>query len=431
MSVMNSYRRFSSHMTISVVLGLVPFASAPGQAGSGEACTVRAGSSRRLELPDGRIVSVDAKSVAASGGSIMALGPYVYTFPAGATPRTSPLPGVPLLGVLIDTNGDVRLVPSPLRDRAVVFARAAAGPAGSFHVLFVTGIDSIDGTPAPDDSATIWYAHFAGGSWGTPQHVTETRGAALNPEFTSDLLARDGSLAFVFPFVDTHRAGTSGGLVALRHRNGRWSSDTLRTYQRPPAARANSGLSDTLVVLFSQNVRGSSGEFVYVSRIADGWAAPERIGGDGTRAVSDLALAAIRDGMVASWSTWKWLNAESNVIEWSRLGLTSALSASAALDSGALTYPFEMVTVGGRYPLWLHQGEPHGSAVTWALAAGNDHLSRGHLTIPFHNSRPKAVTVSPDRTVVLTMKRGAVGAEPMIASWMTDLRIRCPRAERR
>jgi hypothetical protein len=429
MSLMTWCWRYLRYVTIAAGLGST--ASAAAQATVAEACTVSAGSSRRLELPDGRIVSVDAKSVAASGGSVIALGPHVYTFPANATPTTSPLPGDPLVGVFVDARGVVQLVPSPLRDRAVVFARAAAGPAGSFDVLFVTGIDSIDGGPAPDDSATIWYAPFAHGSWGTPQRVAETRGAALNPEFTSDLLTREGSLAFVFPFVDPRSTGSNGGLVALQRRNGQWRSDTLRTFLRPPAARATYGANDTLVVLFSQSVRGAKAEDVYLARAAVGWSAPQRIGGNGVRPVSDLALVSGAEGIVASWSTWIWLDAASNVIEWSRIAITGTPSPASVVDSGVVTYPFELVTVAERYPLWLHQGEPYGSTVTWALAAGNEQLLRGRLTIPFHNSRPKAVHVSPDRTVVLTMKRGAQGAEPMIASWMTDLRIRCPRAERR
>jgi hypothetical protein len=423
--------RFLQHVAVAVGLGFSPSATAVAQAGSVEACAVRAGPSRRLELPDGRIVSVDAKSVAASAGVIIALGPYVYTFPANATPTTSPMAGDPMIGVSIGASGVVSLVPSPLTDRSTGFARAAAGPAGSFHVLFVTGIDSLDDVPAPEDSATIWYAHFTRGAWDTPSRVMETRGAALNPEFSSELLARGDSLDFVFPFVDHRSAESSGGLVALRRRNGRWGSDTLRTYLRPPAARAKYATDGTPVVLFSQMAQGAKAEGVYLARAGHGWSAPQRIGGDGVRPISDLSVVTTPDGIVASWSLWQWLNAASNVIEWSRIAPTGARSPATVLDSGAVTYPFELVTVAGRHALWLHQGEPYGSTVTYALAAAAGELGRGRLTIPFHNSRPKAVTVSPERTVVLTMKRGIAGTEPMIASWMTDLRIRCPRAERR
>lgn len=420
--------RSLNYVAVVVGLGFGPTATAATQA---DACTVSAGRSSRLELPDGRIVSVDAKSVATSSGSIMALGPYVYTFPPNATPSTPPLAADPMIGVSVDARGVVRLIPSPLGDRPVVFSRAAGGPAGSFHVLFVTGIDSVDGAPAPDDSATIWYALFARGAWGTPSRVMETRGAALNPEFTSDLLARGDSLDLVFPFVDHRPAGSGGGLIVLQRRNGRWGSDTLRTYLRPPAARAKHATDGSLIVLFSQKTPGARAEDVYLARAGHGWSTPQRIGADGVRPVSDLAVVIVPDGIVASWSRWEWMNAASNVIEWSRIAPTGAQSAAAVLDSGAVTYPFELVTVADRHALWLHQGEPYGSTVTWALAAAPRRLMRGRLTIPFHNSRPKAVTVSPDRTVVLTMKRATIGAEPMIASWMTDLRIRCPRAERR
>lgn len=430
MTSMSLCWRCLAHVTFVACLGLASATPAATQASAAEACTVSAGPSRRLELPDGRIVSVDAKSVAASGGSIMALGPYVYTFPANATPATSPLTDGPMVGVVIDAKGIVRLVPSPLRGEAIVFARAAAARAGAFHVLFVSGIDSADGARTPDDSATIWYAPYANGTWGTPQRIMQTRGGVLDPEFTSDLLERDGSLSFVFPLVDHRAVGSSGGLIALHRRNGQWSSDTLRTYLRPPAVRAKFGMRDTLVVLFSQTVRGAQAEDVYLARVRNGWTPPIRIGGNGVRPVSDLSLQAVPDGIIASWSTWQWLDAASNVIEWSRIERNGTQSVAAVVDSGAVTYPFELVAAAGR-PLWLHQGEPYGSTVTWALAAGGDRLLRGRLTMPFHNSRPKAVTVSPDRTVVLTLKRGGDGAEPMIASWMTDVRIRCPRAERR
>ena len=423
--------RFMNYVMAAVGPGFTPVATVVAQLNAAEACTVSAGPSRRLELSDGRIVSVDAKSVAASAGSIMALGPYVYTFPTKATPSTSPLAGDPMIGVSVDAGGVVRLIPSPLGDRPVVFARAAAGPAGSFHVLFVTGIDSVDGSPAPDDSATIWYAAFARGAWGAPSRVMETRGAALNPEFTSELLARGDSLDFVFPFLDHRSAGSSGGLIALRRRNGRWATDTLRTYLRPPAARAKYATDGTPVILFSQKVQGAQAEDVYLAHAGHAWSTPRRIGGDGVRPISDLSVVTLPDGMVASWSKWQWMSAASNVIEWSRISPTGDQSAARMLDSGAVTYPFELVTVADQYALWLHQGEPYGSTVTWALTAGAGRPLRGRLTIPFHNSRPKAVTVAPDRTVVLTMKRGVEGAEPMIASWMTDLRIRCPRAERR
>lgn len=423
--------RYLSNAAAAAGLSLTPPTSTAAQVGVGESCTVSAGPSQRLELPDGRIVSVDAQSAAASGGSIMALGRYVYTFPVSATSNTSPLPQDSLVGALIDANSVVRLVPSPLRNRSVLFARAAGGPAGSFHVLFVTGIDSVDNAPTPVDTATIWYARFTNGTWESPQQIARTRGARLDPEFTSELLEHSGELSFVFPSVDIRDGSPSGGLILLRRMNGVWSSDTLRTYRMPSAVRARHAPNGALTVLFAQIKPGAQAEEVYLSSHGSQWSTPRRIGGNGVRPISDLALTAVPDGLVASWATWQWLRASTNVLEWARVRTAEGPSVAAVLDSGAATYPFELVTVADEYPLWLYQGEPHGSTLAYALAAGTGQVIRGHLTIPFHNSRARAVTELPSRTVVFTMKRGSVGAGPMIASWMTDLRIRCPHSARR
>jgi hypothetical protein len=52
--------------------------SAIAEATQGTGCQVNAEQSRRIELPDGRAVSTDVKSLALSGGSIMAVGSLAY-----------------------------------------------------------------------------------------------------------------------------------------------------------------------------------------------------------------------------------------------------------------------------------------------------------------------------------------------------------------
>lgn len=407
-----------------MAIGTLSLAVMPATVASQDvaSCTVSAEPSRRLELPDGRIASVDVKSVATSSGSVMALGQYVYLFPRNATPTTSPLPGDSIIGVLINARGAVSMVPSPMPDRSVVFARVAAGPATTYHALFATGIDSVDNQATPGDTASLWYARFADGAWTKPQHVIGTSGAELDPEFTSALIQHAGSLTFVFPFTELNRG--EGGLIVLRDRIGRWSSDTLRTYRMPTSVRAAYAPDGQLVLVTSQLRPGGGAEEVHVWRPGSRSGGPHPIGASGIRPVSDLALSAGGDGLVASWSTWEWPNPDTNVLEWARIP-AERLPTPAILDSGRTTYPFELITVAGRYPLWLHQGNPYGSTLTYTLA-GPGNITRGRLTIPFHNSRPKAIALAPDVIRVFTMKRGLAGEEPMIASYMTDLRIRCP-----
>lgn len=396
-----------------------------------ESCTVGAEPSRRLELPDGRIASVDVKSVAASGGSIMALGRHVHLFPRGATPTTPPTPPDSIIGVVIDGRGVVSPVTSPLPDRSVSFARVAAGPLASFHVLFVTGIDSLDHGRLPRDTASLWYASYANGAWRATERVTETFGASLNPEFTSELLEREGSLSFVFPFVDDRDTETRGGLIALRRRNGQWSADTLRTWNAPAAVRAAYTPDAALAVLIAQLSRGALVPDVFFTRLGTRWEAPLRIGGNGVRPVSDLGLAVVPGGMAATWGTWEWLNAETNVVEWTRSNDAAfeRSSRAAVIDSGTITYPFEFLAAGPHL-VWLYHGEPLGLAASFTLATG-DRMARGSLTIPFHNARARAIARSPGRILVFTMKRGRADAEPMMASWTTEVRIRCPDSARR
>jgi hypothetical protein len=392
-------------------------------------CAVSAGPSRRLELPDGRIVSVDVKSVAASGGSVIAVGQYAYVFPRGSTPTTSPVQRDSIIGVLIDSRGAVTLVPSPFGHRPIRYSRVAPGRDGSFHAVFVPGSES-DSLPQPD-TATIWYAQFAGGAWRVPVPVATTSDAALEEELTSNLLVWNGSLSLAFSFLDRSNAESGGGLVLLRRRDGRWTSDTLRTYREPSmvrTARAPDGSS--VSVLFAQSVANARAEDVWLTRLDSAWSVPRRLGGRAGHPVSDLALASVAGGLVPSWSTWQWLDDATNRLEWTRIGLDGTPARAAVVDSGKTTYPFEMIALDNR-PLWLFRGEPYGTTASYAMAIGGEALHRGTVTIPLHNPLPKAIALSPARVLVFTMKRGQAGDEPMIASYATVLEFRCSRSARR
>ena len=419
---------FTLQTTAAALVILAP-AISPSQASSEQSCAVTAGPSRRLELPDGRIVSIDVKDVVRSAGSIMALGQYIHVFPSASTPVTSPLEIDSTIGVIIESRGVVRLLPSPLRDRSVSFARAAPGPGGSFHVLFVTGIDSLDQPPVPGDTATIWYARFENGTWSSPERAATTLGASLDTEFTSELLERDGSLTFVVPFIDRRDEETSGGLLALRRHNERWSRDTIRTHRMPSAVRAQYGADGALYLLSSQHERNAKGDDVYLTRLGDETRTWWRIS-TRSRGVSDLALVTIPGGMAASWSTWQWMNPATNVVEWTWIGNRVRSLLPTAVDSGTATYPFEFFATDSLLA-WFYHGEPSDSRVRFAVAPGGGRLERGSLTIPFSNAKARAVDLTAGRALLFTMKFGRAQNEPMGASWTTVVRIRCPGPARR
>lgn len=66
-----------------------------------------------------------------------------------------------------------------------------------------------------------------------------------------------------------------------------------------------------------------------------------------------------------------------------------------------------------------------------AIAEHGGEVAHHTLNIPFHNPKPRPIALSPERVIVLTMKRGRTSGESMIASYATGLTIRCPTSGRR
>jgi hypothetical protein len=415
----------------SVVAGRIAPASTPQR---GEMCTVSAEPARRLELGDGRIVSVDVQSVATSGGSVMAVGRHAYVFPRTANPLTSPTLVDSIIGVVIEPGGNTSLVPNPLSKRRVFFPHVTTGPDGSFDVVFVTGSDSIASQSTPLDTASIWYARFGDGAWTTPERVAAVHGGLLQSEST-DFIEHNGSPAFLFPSVDGRRGSGDGSVILLRRRSGVWSADTLPTHGVTPFVRALTvpGGGPLFAVIAQAVPRGGTtpADELYAVRFDTAWNEPRRIGGDGRLPVTLPILTTVGDTIVASWISWRHMRQETSRIDWARIEPGGRVVDGPMVDAGSATFPFEMVSVGNRHPLWLYHGEPKGSAAALALASGSALLRPGSVAMPFENMKPKAITLTPSRILVFTMKRGSVANEPMIASFATALEIRCPRPAQR
>jgi len=413
-----------------VHLAVIALSLTAAPQGDAPACSASQEQPRRMELPDGRTVSVDVRSLATSGGLAMALGHHAYVFPRGASPMTSPTLVDSIMGVVIDASGKVTLVPNPM-PRAVVFPRVAAGPNGSFHALFVTGEDSIDDKPA-QDTATIWYARFERGQWSKPETAWSTRHSRLQSDGASALLERNGELTFLFPIGDPGHF-YNGGIVRLRRRGASWTADTLRTGPMPNAVRAIFTPDGALTALFaatSSTAGAPPAEQLYLTRVDSVWQAPRRIAGDGVQQTTLPILATLNDGIVMSWISWQWMHSETSRIEWMRVAGDSTV-AGGIVAFGDNTFPFEMIAVERRYPLWLLRGGPSSADVVLFTASGDTTRSIGTLTTPFENPRPATIALSPSRFLVFTQKRGKADHEPMAASYTTVLEIRCPRPARR
>ena len=411
---------------LTIVLCCSPLVGALSQ-DAGAVCRVSvAAPPRRLELPDGRTVSTDVKSVAVSRGHVMAVGASAYVFPRGAMPRSDAVMRDSIIGFVIDAKGVVSMVPKPPIPARVSSPRIAAARDGSFHMLFVTTADDQNGLVSQADTATIWYARYHEKRWTTPERVMQTRGARLLIETSSQLLERHGELSFLFP----NGTPGPGGVVLLRRRANRWIADTLQTPQEPTTVSAVHASDGSLVAAFTmpgRDINPTYTDVLFTARFRSSWSSPAYTGGT-TRPVGMSRLLRVGNTIVATWIEWMWGDANTSQLHWFRLGTDSS---AMPVSSGRATYPFEALALDDHRPLWLLRGAHYGTTLAPIVATGSTVLPLGILDVPFENPKAYAVVLDDGRVLVLTMRQGKSPDEPMVASYATVLQFRCPDPVRR
>lgn len=395
------------------------------------ACTTIAEPSRRLELADGRIVSIDVQSVARAGESVLAVGRYAYVFPRNATSTTSPELVDSIMGVLIDRGGTgrIRLLANPAAPRTVLYQRAVAMPNGEFKVLYATHASV--GLRAHTDTATLWLATVRNGSWSTPSRVAEVRTATLDR--ASALIQHDGELAFVYPFRDDRRHDEDGGAVLLRHRRGRWTSDTLRTETEPTSVSAvydPARGSIVIVLAAADRVPPYLAQRLLIARFDSSWSVPVVIAGDGITPVAQPLLAVQDRGFAAAWLAWPGREPGNRSLHWMHIDAMGRAHPRSVIDTGEVTFPFEFMVVNAS-PLWLYHGQPFGTTVKLMMSRDSAVVRLPDVKAEFGNPSTRTIALSGTRLLVFTQRRARVETEPMAASFTTALEIRCPRPAQR
>jgi hypothetical protein len=422
---------------VGVLIGSALVTSDPDWPGEGlatqasSACTAIAEPSRRLELSDGRIVSIDVQSVARTGESVIAVGRYAYVFPRHATSTTSPQLADSILGVRIDRGGAGRisLLANPVAPRRVLHSRVVAMPDGKVHLLYAT--HDAEGLRTHTDTATLWLATLRGNSWSTPSVVAVVRTATLDR--ASALIQHGSELVFVYPFRDDRRHNEDGGVVLLRQRQGRWSADTLRTETEPTSVSAVSDSArGSIVVAFAvaDRLPPLLAQRLLLARFGSSWSQPEAIAGDGLTPVVNPSLAVQKGGLVASWLAWPGHDPTNGSLRWLQVDATGRATLRSVIDSGKATFPFEF-TVMNDIPLWLYHGEPFGTTVKLMTSRDSMIARLPDVKAEFENPSTRTIALSGTRVLVFTQQRARTETEPMAASFTTALEIRCPRTAQR
>jgi hypothetical protein len=412
---------------IVVFTGLVAVASpARVTAQASQACSVTAGTPRRVELADGRIVSVDVQSMAQSGGSILAIGRHAYVFPRTTTSVTSPVIRDSIIGFEIDRMADLT-VPAPACLASGLFPKVSQD---GFHIVFATSSDSTASQTGKQDSATIWYAlRIAGG-----RHRSASWCGLAAAGTTSELLEGAGTLSWAFVFADTWENESSGGVVLLRRRRGAWSADTLRTPTTPGVVRLVHGASgDSVVAVFTREYqRGTTSILaqLYLATFTSRWSEASLIAGDGRRALTLPVLPGWAMGFSFMDQLDSW-QSETSRIEWLRIGRDGRFVDGPVIATGEKAYPFELIVMDDRHPIWLYHGVPFGTTVELASATDTSVIQLGNIGAPFGDPKPETVAIDDSRVLAHTMRQGSAPDDPMVASWITTLEFRCPRSARR
>jgi hypothetical protein len=412
--------------TICAATGLSVMA-AIAEAMQGSGCRVDAEPSRRIELPDGRAVSTDVKSMATSGGSMMAVGSLAYVFPHGAMSRSDAMMRDSIIGFVLDPKGVASVVRNPPGVTRAWFPRVAGARRGVFHVLFVTTKDDQTGLDPVSDTASIWYARYHNGRWTNPERVISTRGARLNPASTSMLIEREGQLSFVFPIATAQMHG----LILARRLADRWRFDSLRTSADPGAVSAMYASDGSLVAAFTMSGREidpAYADVLFTTRFRSSWSVPARVGGTGGRPVGIPSVLPVGPKVVTTWIDWTWGNASTSQLYWLSSGVDTTARQVAA---GSSTYPYESLVLRNRYPVWIIRGEHYGTTLSVLIGSDSTVERLATFTVPFENPKASAVELGGDRMLVLTMKQGKTPDEPMVASFATVLQFRCPIPARR
>lgn len=397
--------------------------------GAAPACTSVAGPSRRLELADGRIVSIDVQSVARAGESVLAVGRYAYVFPPNANSRTSPQLVDSILGVLVDGHDRVTLVSNPAAPRTVRYSRIATMPNGEFNVLYAT--TAPEGLLAHTDTATLWLAGFRNGAWTTPSRIAAVRTASLDR--ASALLQNDGELAFVYPFRDDRRHNEDGGVVLLRRRQDNWTFDTLRTDTEPSGVAAvyhPVRESIAVVLAVADHLPPLLAQRLHIATFDSSWSRAVAIAGNGIAPIAHPSLVVQDRGLVAAWLTWPRHDHRRGWLQWLQLDAMGRAALRTVIDSGPATFPFEMTAVNAA-PLWLYHGEPFGTTVRLAIARDSIVARLPDVGAEFWNPATKTIALSGSRLLLFTQRRAQTETEPMAASFTTALEIRCPRSAQR
>ncbi len=400
------------------------------------ACTVQMVRVDTVRLSDGRLLSVDAQSLATDAGSVIGVGSHAHLWPAGAFRGAGPVDEGSTIGFVREADGTFYSVPSPLHGILIDSPRVVSAGNGAWHVVFAVVRPGASQNALSPDSAEIWYGRLSEMKWHDITRVATLSHAYVASTLSSNLVVAGGSLNIAFPFdqsvVRNSNAPGNQGLILVRRVGTHWSLDTLRTWAGPDNVRllaAPSGTSVVAAIVQSSFVdHHTRTNTVFLARYDGRWSTPRSVAGDGLSPVIRApAIAWLSDRrLFLSWATAPGFDYKNPRVEWSAGTIDSLDIPPHEIARGAGADDFDAVVLDSRHALWLTSAATQRNAVPVFVSRLDGAVEKlAPLALPLDNPKPWAIRLSDSEAMVITSRLAASSADLVVATWATTLRLTC------
>lgn len=403
-------------------------------------CTPIIQSTRPLTLPDGSIITIDAKSAATNGGSIVFAGPSI-----NALTRLSERDGFSIrrtgaVGVLRNSAGRVSLVPSPVSPGQFTAVRVASGGPGLWHFLLLAGAgeDTLVRIKPAIDSISVWYGLFDGHKWRRLDQITVAHHGHLAPEEISDLIQTPHGLAFAYAFARPQplnsSVGHARGLVLFIGSGDKWKGDTLLTWDEPMSVQITQDVSGGILAVFNQMYLSRQrlrGPVLFAALHDSVWRDPHIAWQPAAGYVTTpLTITHVGDDRRASQTLLSWTTGrfrpDVDSLTWGVLADDGTVRQIGPSVGTSTLRGVAVASILGRGAVWATRNSAVRDGLRLVYARDTTVTDLGTVTVPFDNVNPVGGTLADGRILIATMRvRWENEAPTSATTYVTELNIRC------
>lgn len=181
-------------------------------------CSVELGSPERLASQDRRNVYVEPAAYAWSGGELLVAGRPTVLWRGEATFTADSV-----IGVVVQSNAELRLLESPIALPLVGTWKAIGRPRGGWDVI----IAERTSPTARDSIAKLWHGVYDGRRWTSLTQIPIASGIQPLPVGSSNINRLGDSLSWAVRVRNPAEHTTD--VLVLRFRAGQWSSELVST----------------------------------------------------------------------------------------------------------------------------------------------------------------------------------------------------------